>query len=106
MQRISTRRMTMKRPLLATAACVVLGFAVFAAQAQNPPVQPAAASPEGAPPAPAPRADPYANNAAPGTGKFPLAAPAGKDSNARAVAPPGALNQGPFDPATWKYGPA
>jgi 2-keto-3-deoxy-L-rhamnonate aldolase RhmA len=98
--------MTMKRPLLATAACVALGFAAFAAQAQNPPAQPAAASPEGAPPAQAPRADPYANNAAPGTGKFPLAAPAGKDSNARAVAPPGALNQGPFDPATWKYGPA
>ena len=49
---------------------------------------------------------PYANNAAPGTLTFPLAAPAGKDSNARMVAPPGAVNQGPFDPATWKYGPA
>ena len=36
---------------------------------------------------------------------FPLAAPAGKDSNARQVAPPGAVNQGPFDDARWKYGP-
>ena len=53
-----------------------------------------------------PRADPYANNAAPGTLTFPLAAPAGKDSNALMVAPAGAVNQGPFDPATWKYGPA
>jgi 2-keto-3-deoxy-L-rhamnonate aldolase RhmA len=37
---------------------------------------------------------------------FPLAAPAGKDSNARTVAPAGAINQGPFDPASWKYGTA
>ncbi len=39
-------------------------------------------------------------------GSFPLAAPAGQDSHALAGAPPGAVNQGPFDPATWKYGPA
>ena len=51
-------------------------------------------------------ADPYAGNAAPGTTEFPLAAPAGKDSGARQTAPPGAANQGPFDPATWKYGTA
>ena len=51
-------------------------------------------------------ADPYAGNAVPGTQAFPLAAPAGTDSNARNVAPAGAVNQGPFDPATWKYGPA
>jgi 2-keto-3-deoxy-L-rhamnonate aldolase RhmA len=38
--------------------------------------------------------------------QFPLAAPAGVDSNARQVAPPGAVNQGPFDPAAWKYGNA
>ena len=38
--------------------------------------------------------------------QFPLAAPAGKDSGARKAAPAGAVNQGPFDPATWKYGPA
>jgi 2-keto-3-deoxy-L-rhamnonate aldolase RhmA len=51
-------------------------------------------------------ADPYFSNPAAGAQQFPLAAPAGKDSNARSVAPPGAVNQGPFDPATWKYGPA
>src|SRR4051794_2020011 len=38
--------------------------------------------------------------------QFPLAAPAGRDSNARQVAPPGAVNQGPFDMNTWKYGAA
>jgi 2-keto-3-deoxy-L-rhamnonate aldolase RhmA len=37
---------------------------------------------------------------------FPLAAPAGKDSNARQVAPPGAVNQGTFDNGKWKYGSA
>jgi len=37
---------------------------------------------------------------------FPLAAPAGVDSKARELAPPGAVNQGPFDAATWKYGSA
>jgi len=46
----------------------------------------------------APAAEPAAS--------FPLAAPAGNDSNARQVAPPGAVNQGPFDNATWKYGNA
>ena len=59
-----------------------------------------------APQTQAPSADPYAGNAAPGTTAFPLAAPAGKDSNAKNVPPPGSVNQGPFDPATWKYGPA
>jgi 2-keto-3-deoxy-L-rhamnonate aldolase RhmA len=37
---------------------------------------------------------------------FPLAAPAGVDSKAREVAPPGAVNQGTFDASTWKYGNA
>ncbi len=37
---------------------------------------------------------------------FPLAAPAGRDSNARAVAPPGAINPGPYNMSTWKYGSA
>jgi 2-keto-3-deoxy-L-rhamnonate aldolase RhmA len=50
-------------------------------------------------------ADPYANNAAAGTLKFPLAAPAGKDSGAAKTAPPGSQNTGAVDPATWKYGP-
>jgi 2-keto-3-deoxy-L-rhamnonate aldolase RhmA len=36
---------------------------------------------------------------------FPLAAPAGVDSKARENAPAGAVNQGPFDASTWKYGP-
>jgi 2-keto-3-deoxy-L-rhamnonate aldolase RhmA len=42
----------------------------------------------------------------PGQSQFPLAAPAGVDSKARQAAPPGAVNQGPFDAATWKYGNA
>ncbi len=44
--------------------------------------------------------------AQPAKDPFPLAAPAGKDSNARQVAPPGSVNQGPFDNKTWKYGNA
>src|SRR5579863_3690526 len=55
---------------------------------------------------PRPSADPYANNADAGTLKFPLAAPAGKDSGAITKALPGAVNQGMLDPATWKYGHA
>ena len=38
--------------------------------------------------------------------QFRLAAPAGQDSGARGIAPAGAINQGPFDPANWRYGPA
>ena len=49
-------------------------------------------------------ADPYANNAAPGTMTFPLAAPAGKDSGAITKAPAGAVNNGILDPAKWVYG--
>jgi 2-keto-3-deoxy-L-rhamnonate aldolase RhmA len=37
---------------------------------------------------------------------FPLAAPAGVDSKARENALPGAVNQGPFNADTWKYGTA
>ena len=58
------------------------------------------------PPKPAPAADPYANNPNAGSSKFPLAAPAGRDSGAKQNAPPDAVNKGVFDPATWKYGPA
>jgi 2-keto-3-deoxy-L-rhamnonate aldolase RhmA len=54
---------------------------------------------------PAPSADPYANNPDAGRQQFPLAAPAGKDSGAKTQAPPNAVNTGPVDPATWKYGP-
>jgi 2-keto-3-deoxy-L-rhamnonate aldolase RhmA len=52
----------------------------------------------------APNADPYANNADAGTLKFPLAAPAGKDSGAITKPLPGAVNQGVIDEKTWKYG--
>ena len=63
---------------------------IFQAQGQTPPST----------------ADPYANNPDAGKIKFPLAAPAGKDSGAITTAPPGAVNQGMLDPAKWKYGPA
>jgi hypothetical protein len=79
----------------AAAVAALLGMATLLAQTQSPAAQP-----------PKPGADPYANNPNPGASKFPLAAPAGKDSNAINTPPPGAVNQGPFDPATWKYGPA
>src|SRR6266480_5386954 len=84
----------MKQLFFVAAASAALVLAAFGFQAQNRPQQAA------------PAADPYANNAAPGTTQFPLAAPAGKDSNARTTAPAGAVNQGPFDPSTWKYGNA
>src|SRR5580704_13001488 len=72
------------------AALIALGFVMLQVQAQTPP----------------PNADPYANNADAGKTKFPLAAPAGKDSGAITNAPPGAVNQGILDPAKWKFGPA
>jgi hypothetical protein len=79
---------------LAVAVGAALGIVTLAARAQSQETQKPAT------------ADPYANNPDAGKTQFPLAAPAGTDSNSRAVAPPGAVNQGPFDPATWKYGPA
>jgi 2-keto-3-deoxy-L-rhamnonate aldolase RhmA len=82
----------MKNLMGAAVLCLAVGIVVFAGQT--------------APQTPAPSADPYAGNAAPGATQFPLAAPAGKDSGARTTAPTGARNQGPFDPATWKYGGA
>ena len=54
---------------------------------------------------PKPTADPYANNAAAGTLRFPLAAAAGTDSGAIKAAPPGAVNTGAFNMDSWKYGP-
>ena len=78
----------MNRTFFAVTMTAVLGAAL--AQAQN---------------APAPNADPYANNAKAGATQFPLAAPAGKDSGAIRTAPAGAVNQGPYDMAKWKYGP-
>src|SRR4026209_2078018 len=90
----------MKHLIAAGFACAVVGVVVLAAQ------PPAPAQTQQPPAQPAPNADPYANNARPGATEFPLAAPAGKDSNAKTTAPAGAVNQGPFDPASWKYGPA
>jgi 2-keto-3-deoxy-L-rhamnonate aldolase RhmA len=84
-----------KRLLFAVAAVTALGMATFSAQGQAPaqPARPASA-------------DPYANNPDAGKTQFPLAAPAGKDSNAKQTAPAGAQNSGPFNPDTWKYGSA
>jgi 2-keto-3-deoxy-L-rhamnonate aldolase RhmA len=66
-----------------------------------------AQTPQPPPPKPTPAAaDPYANNPNAGASKFPLAAPAGRDSGAKQNAPGDAINKGAFDPATWKYGPA
>ena len=92
----------MRQGLLSVAACVALGIAAYEVHTQTPSSQsqPATGQPQ------QPGVDIYANNPAAGTMKFPFAAPAGKDSNARAVAPPDAVNRGPFDPATWTYGPA
>lgn len=87
----------MHRLILAILVCATLAFAAFAVQSGQPTTPPQQRTPS---------ADPYANNAAPGTTAFPLAAPAGVDSKARTVAPPGAVNQGPFDASTWKYGHA
>jgi 2-keto-3-deoxy-L-rhamnonate aldolase RhmA len=86
----------MKRVLFA----VTISTALFAVsmQAQNPAPQAPAR------PAQTPTADPYANNPDAGKTQFPLAAPAGKDSGAKQTAPAGAINQGVFDPAAWKYG--
>src|SRR5205814_2504641 len=94
---------TMKQLLFVFALCAVLAVVAFGFQAQN---QPAQAGQRGQRGQAVPNADPYANNAAPGTTSLPLAAPAGKDSNARMVAPAGAVNQRPFDAAAWKYGTA
>jgi 2-keto-3-deoxy-L-rhamnonate aldolase RhmA len=87
--------MTVRNLLIASVLCAAVGIVAIVAQGQTP-----------APQTPAPTADPYANNAAPGATQFPLAAPAGKDSGAKMTAPAGAVNTGPFDPAKWKYGSA
>ncbi len=79
-----------------------LGFICLAAIVH--PVLSKAAASTSNPPRPA-AADPYINNVAAGKTTFPLAAPAGKDSGALQTAPEGAVNTGPFDAKTWKYGP-
>src|ERR1051325_8434073 len=94
--------------LAAVVATVVAGM-VFVARAQNAQA-PAATLGQDAQPAQGrgrgATADPYANNLAPGTQTFPLAAKAGVDSNARMLAPARAVNQGAFDPAARKCGTA
>jgi 2-keto-3-deoxy-L-rhamnonate aldolase RhmA len=76
---------------LLSALTVLLAIAAFGSRAQTPPAQTQSA-------------DPYLNK--PGQTTFPLAAAAGVDSKAKEVAPPGAVNQGAFNPSTWKYGSA
>lgn len=76
----------MKRLMFSAAFIAAVGLGTVAAVSQN--------------------ADPYANNAAAGTMKFPLAAPAGMDTKSIDRAPPKAVNQGKFDDKTWKYGTA
>ncbi|HXB70494.1 MAG TPA: aldolase/citrate lyase family protein [Candidatus Acidoferrales bacterium] len=85
----------MNRLLPNIALFAAFAVVTFHALAQTPP--PAQA--------PKPNADPYANNPDAGKLRFPLAAPAGKDSGAIKTAPPGAANTGAFDAAKWKYGP-
>jgi 2-keto-3-deoxy-L-rhamnonate aldolase RhmA len=84
--------------LLAMLSALVLAPAGVSVAQNQTPRAPSAQS--------APSADPYAGNPSAGTTKFPLAAPAATDSKALTTAPAGAMNQGAFDPATWKYGPA
>ena len=84
----------MRNLCFASVLSATLAVATLAAQAPGAPAQTPST------------ADPYAGNPAAGTSQFPLAAPAGTDSHAQTVAPPGAVNQGAFDPTTWKYGPA
>jgi 2-keto-3-deoxy-L-rhamnonate aldolase RhmA len=55
---------------------------------------------------PFPTAAPQAKNPVASGTRFQLAVPAGKDSGQMTTPPPGAVNQGPLDPAHWKYGPA
>src|SRR6266851_1182719 len=88
--------MKMNHRFPVAALTAAFGFVIFQAAGQTP-------QPAGQPPRPT--ADPYANNADAGKTQFPLAAPAGKDSGAITIAPPGAVNQGTLDPAKWKYGP-
>jgi 2-keto-3-deoxy-L-rhamnonate aldolase RhmA len=82
-----------KRLLFAVALIAALGLVTYQVQGQAP----------ARGQAPPPTADPYANMAT--AEKFPLAAPAGKDSGAKEKPLSGAVNMGAVDPASWKYGP-
>src|SRR5262249_61810720 len=87
----------MRKLLFAAIVCAALGIAAFGAQTPSAPQQQQP---------PAPSADPYLNNAAAGATQFPLAAPAGKDSNARAVAPAGGGHHRPLASPTREEGAA
>ena len=76
----------MKRIVFSAALVAALAAGTFAAVSQS--------------------ADPYANHAAAGKMQFPLAAPAGVDSQTASKSYPGAVNSGPFDMTKWKYGTA
>ena len=83
----------MKQVFWATVlVCAVLGMVVTDAGQQKPARESATEDPPEQP----------VKGAASAPATFPLAAPAGSDSKSLTVAPPGAMNQGPFDPATWK----
>ena len=79
-----------QRTLASALVCAAIGTAALMAQAQNQGQTSLDSATE--------------DFAAPSA--FPLAAPEGTDSHAVKEALPEAVNQGPFDPATWKYGPA
>lgn len=78
----------MKHLLYTVALSATIGLVAAQAQGQQPAT-----------------ADPYARNADAGVMKFPLAAPAGKDSDAMHKPLAGAVNKGIPDEATWKFGP-
>ena len=85
----------MNRLFMSVALFAACGSIAFHALGQTPPSSQT----------PKPNADPYANNPDAGKLRFPLAAPAGKDSGAMKTSLPGAANTGAFDAARWKYGP-
>ena len=84
----------MNRQFMLLALSAAIGFGALHLQGQQP-----GNSSQGAQATPA--ADPHA-----GATKFPLAAPAGKDSGAVTKAPASAVNQGVIDEKSWKYGHA
>src|SRR5215467_1852520 len=86
----------MRKLFIAACASAVLALVAFEARSQNAQQQ----QPQQQRPA---VADPYANNPDAGTMKFPLTAPAGKDSGAIDRALPSNVNQNRIDEKTWKY---
>lgn len=85
----------MKRFVIAMSFAAGLSLLAFQAPVPN----------QGKGKAPGPSADPYANNPAAGKQNFPLAAPAGKNSDAMNTPLAGGVNAGKIDPSTWQYGP-